>query len=249
MRSAAAGDALDGSTVHYGVLSKNILAALTDVRSGAVWMSGLGVASAVSEAVVATAAVGAVEGVRMDVGFPKASTLGSGAGVEWTVLFGEGGAEVVGLGRQLYVRGVRVPVLIGVNKNERAKKQLVVVSVWVDKVSDAAIDGYDVVEDLVLKVSLRSAVSGRWTECVDHVRLSPCRLSRIRISKLLRRLRRRSLMRCSMATSVASRQARTSGFASKSRPLCRLQMLRRLRFTGRRPKCCIREIRCASTDT
>ncbi|EOD43803.1 hypothetical protein UCRNP2_9482 [Neofusicoccum parvum UCRNP2] len=122
--SAAAGDALDASTVHYGHLSKNILAALADASAAdgsQTWLGGVDVASRVSEAVVRTAAAGAVEGVRLDVAFPKASTLGDGAGCEWTVL------------------------------NERLKKQMCLVSVWVDRVADEAVDGYDEVEDIVLK--------------------------------------------------------------------------------------------------
>ncbi|KAL0256211.1 hypothetical protein SLS55_008603 [Diplodia seriata] len=152
--SAAAGDALDGSTVHYGQLSKAVLAALgpATTTTGGEWLSGLEVASRVSQAVAATAAPGAVEALRLDVGFPKASTLGTGAGVEWTLFYGEGeGGEVVGFARQLYVRGMSIPTLIGVNSNERMKKQMCLVSVWIDKISEAAIDAYDVVEDIVLK--------------------------------------------------------------------------------------------------
>ncbi|KAL1619974.1 hypothetical protein SLS56_009893 [Neofusicoccum ribis] len=152
--SAAAGDALDASTVHYGHLSKNILAALADATAAdgsQTWLGGVDVASRVSEAVVRTAAAGAVEGVRLDVAFPKASTLGDGAGCEWTVLYAEAGAEVVAVARALYVRRVRVPTLIGVNSNERLKKQMCLVSVWVDRVADEAVDGYDEVEDIVLK--------------------------------------------------------------------------------------------------
>ncbi|KAL1651987.1 hypothetical protein SLS58_000110 [Diplodia intermedia] len=150
--SAAAGDALDASTVHYGLLSKAVLVALgPETMAGGEWLSGLEVASRVSQAVAATASPGAVEALRLDVGFPKASTLGSGAGVEWTVFYGEGEGEVVGFARQLYVRGMAIPTLIGVNSNERMKKQMCLVSVWIDKVSEAAVDGYDVVEDIVLK--------------------------------------------------------------------------------------------------
>ncbi|OJD32440.1 folic acid synthesis protein [Diplodia corticola] len=157
---AAAGDALDASTVHYGVLSKNVLGALAGGAgdaggagsgSGSGWLSGVEVASRVSEAVVRTAAGGAVEALRLDVGFPKASTLGTGAGVEWMVFYGGDGGQVVGFARQLYVRGMAIPTLIGVNANERMKKQMCLVSVWIDKVSEGAVDGYDVVEDIVLK--------------------------------------------------------------------------------------------------
>ncbi|KAB2578475.1 tRNA-dihydrouridine synthase [Lasiodiplodia theobromae] len=135
--SAAADDALDGGTVHYGHLSKNVLAALNSATAtGNEWLSGLDVASRTSEALMATAAEGAVEAARLDVCFPKASTLGTGAGVEWTVFYAPATGDVVGFARQF---------------NERTKKQMCLVSVWVDKVSDAAIDAYDVVEDIMLK--------------------------------------------------------------------------------------------------
>ncbi|KAF9635141.1 hypothetical protein BFW01_g6036 [Lasiodiplodia theobromae] len=148
--SAAASDALDAGTVHYGHLSKNLLKALDPSTTNNQWLSGLVVASRTSEALIATAAEGAVGAAKIDVCFPKASTLGTGAGVEWTVFYSPVG-EVVSFSRQLYVKGMAIPTLIGVNSNERMKKQLCVVSVWIDRVSDGAIDSYYVVEDIVLK--------------------------------------------------------------------------------------------------
>ncbi|KAH7020624.1 hypothetical protein B0J12DRAFT_394911 [Macrophomina phaseolina] len=153
--TAAAGDALDGGTVHYGHLSKNILAGLEDATAGGgkTWLSGLDVASRVSEAVVGTAAAGAVEAARVDVRFPKASTLGSGAGVEWALFYAPARGDVLASSRALYVRDIKVPTLIGVNSNERMKKQMCSFSVWIDSISDAAVDGYDVVEDMVLQAA------------------------------------------------------------------------------------------------
>ncbi|KAB2570207.1 hypothetical protein DBV05_g11129 [Lasiodiplodia theobromae] len=128
--SAAASDALDAGTVHYGHLSKNLLKALDPSITNNQWLSGLVVASRTSEALIATAA--------------------EGAGVEWTVFYSPAG-EVVSFSRQLYVKGMAIPTLIGVNSNERLKKQMCLVSVWIDKVSDGAIDAYNVVEEIVLK--------------------------------------------------------------------------------------------------
>lgn len=226
--SAAAGDALDGSTVHYGHLSKNILAGMDDAVAGKAWLSGPDVASRVSEAVIKTAAAGAVEGVKMDVRFPKASTLGSGAGVEWTLLYKEGGAELTGLARVLYVRDVKVPTLIGVNSNERAKKQMCSISVWIDKISEEAGDGYDVVEDLVLQV--RQRLDFWYVEPARNLLLTArVHLRRRYSTRALRHwrlLQKSSLGCCSRSTSQDSRRARISEYALRSRRRCRLQIVR-----------------------
>ncbi|KAL1621821.1 hypothetical protein SLS54_005344 [Diplodia seriata] len=53
-------------------------------------------------------------------------------------------------GRDVWGRTGRAQPLT-LSLNERMKKQMCLVSVWIDKISEAAIDAYDVVEDIVLK--------------------------------------------------------------------------------------------------
>lgn len=174
--AAAATDALGGGdTVHYGTLSKALLAraarfdaaecggkdrSVGDVL-GDLWRGLTGVELNGEDA------VGGVEGkgekglldlgrVRMlavTVGLPKASLLGEGVKVTGSAVFEEGGSGMVeGWARALEVSRLRVATLVGVNDNERLAKQFVVATVTVEGFTREE-DVYTEIEALVVKVS------------------------------------------------------------------------------------------------
>ncbi|KAK3079123.1 hypothetical protein LTS18_005685 [Coniosporium uncinatum] len=86
----------------------------------------------------------------MEVKFPKASAL---CGRVSCVVSMEQGGTNPRIAQTLYVKDLRIPTLIGVNSNEREKKQAVVISVSIDRITDSAMDGYGEVEKHVLEAS------------------------------------------------------------------------------------------------
>ncbi|KAK0746016.1 hypothetical protein B0T18DRAFT_141649 [Schizothecium vesticola] len=130
--TTSAADALSPSdTVHYGNLAKALLAALPSTSSGeGMWIGGL-VCDVLYPALTGETLPGEPEGKR-EVGalldlqgggvrylsvtarLPKASLLGSGVSFTLSVAPGAGKYATA-----LAVEGVRVPVLVGVNENER----------------------------------------------------------------------------------------------------------------------------------
>jgi len=89
---------------------------------------------------------------------PKASLLGEGAGLTTAQLFRPEGyaspgpvAPEIWTSMSLQLRNLRVPTLIGVNSNERVTKQVVVVSVVIDRF-DLNLDVYTSLEALIVKV-------------------------------------------------------------------------------------------------
>jgi len=151
-------DSLGTDTVHYGTLSKAILASTSNNKD----QSGGGLAMVVGDAWTALTGrnIGSdgKEGAGMignEVRFlsitamlPKASLLGSG--VSWTVseCFGTGVYATI-----LTVHDLRVPTLIGINVNERLAKQFVIATVMVEGVEPLALqDKYTELERMVVKV-------------------------------------------------------------------------------------------------
>ncbi|KAF2141794.1 uncharacterized protein K452DRAFT_33789 [Aplosporella prunicola CBS 121167] len=164
--TAAQADAVDASTVHYGLLSKSVLgniAAAAQAQTQAqaqgqereTWLSTIAVAHAASKAILANAPLANLAAAEVKVRYPKASTQGEGAGAVFTLFYNREEQEqeqgrLAALSQVLYLENVRIPTLIGVNPNERLKKQLVVASLWIDKLAAGAADCYVEVEDLLV---------------------------------------------------------------------------------------------------
>jgi len=148
--TAANADELDQSTVHYGKFSKSLLASLKDLHG---WKSTHDLLMVVWETVCNDQWKSAIYAADMEVEFPKASAL---SGRTSCMVSMECGASPR-IAQVLYVRDLKIPTLIGVNSNEREKKQAVVVSVSIDKITRLAMDGYGEVEKHVLEVSLIDA--------------------------------------------------------------------------------------------
>ncbi|KAJ9636270.1 hypothetical protein H2201_006249 [Coniosporium apollinis] len=127
-QSAAEGDVVDSSTVHYGRLSKNIISSVKE-KTSEDWRGTHELAKLVREACLQSAdspnIIGASE---VEIYFPKSSMLGDGAGYRLSTNHSSGDTS-----RVLYIKNIRVPTIIGVNSHERWSKQAVVANLWIDK--------------------------------------------------------------------------------------------------------------------
>jgi dihydroneopterin aldolase len=170
--AASAHDRLGEDTVHYGTLSKAVLASVAAFEVEAkgddggqerglrsvlarVWrdLTGLGLDGSVSGEgrKKAFLDVTRVRFLAVTVALPKASLLGEGVGLTASAVFGqEGRMEARALA--LEVSRLRVPTLIGVNANERLAKQFVIATVTVDGFEREE-DVYTEVEGVVVKVA------------------------------------------------------------------------------------------------
>ncbi|CAK7265907.1 hypothetical protein SEPCBS119000_001747 [Sporothrix epigloea] len=171
---AAVTDRVAGDTVHYGVLSKSLLASISkwssldthgimdfcslqDVLRG-LWrdLTGQQVADglstpaqAVTKAVPLTAEV--VRRLTVTVLLPKASLVGEGASLTTTGLLApQGGGEAIAT-HILRLHRLRVPTLVGVHAHERTAKQAVVMDVALDRYSGPR-DIYTMLESFVVKL-------------------------------------------------------------------------------------------------
>ncbi|KAF2263563.1 hypothetical protein CC78DRAFT_533839 [Lojkania enalia] len=142
--SAAEADALDNSTVHYGKLSKNIRGHLEKSRSE--WSSTGTLARAIESASLETADNTPVSAIEVDICYPKGSMLGDGAGLIYAYH-----RTKHTLSRVLYLRNVRIPCIIGVNSNERPKKQPVVVNLWIESLPENRTDDYVRLEEILVE--------------------------------------------------------------------------------------------------
>ncbi|KAK3905849.1 hypothetical protein C8A05DRAFT_30307 [Staphylotrichum tortipilum] len=151
--AAARDDRLGEETVHYGSLSKELLGAVGVMEGvwkneggerergvgdvvGGLWTAMTGLGFDMEEAPEGWKGegvlirMGRVRLFSVTVGLPKASLLGEGVKLTAAAVF-EGG-RVKARARALEVSRLRVPTLVGVNKNERLAKQVVVVTVVVE---------------------------------------------------------------------------------------------------------------------
>ncbi|KAK0731707.1 hypothetical protein B0H67DRAFT_475635 [Lasiosphaeris hirsuta] len=177
---AAANDRLGDDTVHYGSLSKAILEGIRewtipiqDEFGGPtavevlddLWCRLTGKTIEATAGVVVSRikvhrepflSAETKEGVRslsVTITFPKASLLGSGVSLTATSVFGEPGMSALAL----RLDSLRVPTLIGVNDNERLAKQVVVVSITIEKLGWTPKDFYTELEALVVQTLEKSA--------------------------------------------------------------------------------------------
>lgn len=141
--SAAKGDIIDDSTIHYGKLSKNIMSRL-DIQSE--WLDSHALACVIEHVVNRTASrEKLISSLEVEISYPKASMLGEAAGYSYAVAH----RDAVETSAVLWLRNVRIPTLIGVNAHERTKKQLAVVNLWIDQIIPPAADGYVEVEAIL----------------------------------------------------------------------------------------------------
>ncbi|KAI6380442.1 hypothetical protein MCOR25_001635 [Pyricularia grisea] len=175
---SSASDKVAGDTVHYGILSKAVLASLDRYQKPAGQSEGGNTLRGVLETIWSSLAGVAVNGTRPDssarhdkvvldiskirtmavtVTLPKASLLGSGVSLTALSFFDDdadsseaGPIKSTMFGVSLRLHDLRIPTLIGVNSNERLAKQIVAFDVEIDKF-DHAPDAYVALEALVVK--------------------------------------------------------------------------------------------------
>jgi dihydroneopterin aldolase len=180
--SAAAEDAVNQSTVHYGTLSKALLKAAGRRVEPALYMgTGGRLAGTIQEftSYLCSVIVGfdwkglqsnpwkaepvvhpsLLSTMELTVKLPKASLLGTS--VSYTVAMGgfdsadDDGAGVL-YSTKLAIHDLDIAALIGVNSNERRAKQRVVSNVEIDQyssISPTTTDDYCELEQLVVRVS------------------------------------------------------------------------------------------------
>ncbi|KAF2151437.1 hypothetical protein K461DRAFT_314281 [Myriangium duriaei CBS 260.36] len=149
--TAAAADSLDSSTVNYGSLSKKI----RDVRPAEKWESLDDLTSRIYQAVTQLASPKSLESSVVQLGLPKASLLGS------EVVFTQHRQHLIGLAlprlrRELSLRKVSIPVIIGINPHERQQKQPLVFSVALIDVPASVADDFTTVENHLVQLVERT---------------------------------------------------------------------------------------------
>lgn len=164
-------DALASDTIHYGLLSKAVLATLTRLDAhktsrqalplpdilNAIWvdLTGLDICGLpvyvdvdVEERTPFLQLV-FLKSLQVTVHLPKASLQGGGVSLTGTGVFKN--SVLIARGVALKLHDMRVPVLIGVNDNEREAKQGVVANIEVERFDEAG-DSYCDLEKVVAKV-------------------------------------------------------------------------------------------------
>lgn len=142
--TAASQDALDASTMHYGILAKN----LRGLKPDQDWLSLDDLALRVFETVMKTPpGSDLVRGCQIEIKLPKASLLGDSVTY---VYFGSDEDQ----SRMLHLSNVFIPTLIGVNANERQSKQKLFISVWVGGLQKGDAETYTELEQLLVQASL-----------------------------------------------------------------------------------------------
>ncbi len=128
--SAITGDDLDTSTINYGTLSKNIVAAASHEPTR--WLSHAGLVKAIETAVADTCPEeDMLYTSEVDVLFPKATLLGEGVNLRLSRAYDLGTHSTV-----LHLKNLKVAAIVGVNAHERLLKQTVIANVWIDCVTD-----------------------------------------------------------------------------------------------------------------
>lgn len=145
--SAAATDTVNESTVHYGKLSKAVIAMVDASKTQ--WKPAEDFIQDVAVAAMSAASdKSVVSAIEVDACFTKASSYGKGVSIELLYIPSTSQTCVV-----MHLRKMTFHALIGVNSNERLKKQSIVVSVWIDGVDKTFSDSYFEAEQIVEKVS------------------------------------------------------------------------------------------------
>ena len=156
--TTSASDSLASDTVHYGQLSKAILAALDDLPAGPttlanvlghVWaaLTGADYISGVAASSTPFLPLANLRYLSLTLCLPKASLSGSGVSLTNTASFTNSLRST-----KLSLHGLRAGILLGVNANERNAKQQVVGHVDVDMWESGPDDAYAGLEAVLQKV-------------------------------------------------------------------------------------------------
>lgn len=142
--SAAQTDTVDASTVHYGHLSKSII---SKVESQTKWLSANELLYLVlSAARAAASSPTALSIIEAEIMFVKASRAGDGVSLKLFHLPQSDLTTTV-----LTLHRARLLALIGVNSNERTMKQMIIVSVAIDRVKGHIAESCFEVEQIIEK--------------------------------------------------------------------------------------------------
>lgn len=162
---AAFADQVSADTVHYGLLSKAILATLESSNAShsiffvleRVWQRLTGMDFRGCRDSAAFLDISTIRYLSITIHLPKASLLGDGVSMTSSATFRDEAAvrgsvsplEFVSCSVRLHE--LRVPTLVGVNDNERSTKQEVVADIEIEKFAHE-FDQYSGLESLVVKV-------------------------------------------------------------------------------------------------
>jgi len=158
--TASAEDSVNGSTIHYGILSKAILEAVSIFEEREPTLTSLWdhiVASLVGTdtnqmfGFVSIIDRRVARSLELKITLPKASLIGNGVSIYGTMLFQEDDVNIGNQTRGLKLHDLRIATLIGVNPNERLAKQIVVANIDMNPWY-AWHDEYPRLEELVVKV-------------------------------------------------------------------------------------------------
>lgn len=145
--SAAAKDALDSSTIHYGQLSKAFKAVAEDTTQH--WRSDQ-LASRIGSCIFEIANGTDLHSYEIEIFYPKGSLLGDGAAWSYSEIEVPKGRFST---ETLHLRNMRMPCIIGINANERQQLQPVVVNLWLEHMAAHLSDDCPRIEAVVTKVS------------------------------------------------------------------------------------------------
>ncbi|KAK0657175.1 Dihydroneopterin aldolase-domain-containing protein [Cercophora newfieldiana] len=159
--AAAIQDTLTHETIHYGTLSRAILASLKESTDEVglhqivedIWLYLTGQTLPTGEEspdgnfLLPAEARKEIRFLSITATLPKASLLGSG--VSFTVSVA---SQAKLYSKELTIHKLQVPTLIGMNKNERLAKQFVITTVAFDKLEYFARDFYVEAEASVVKI-------------------------------------------------------------------------------------------------
>ena len=173
--SSSSKDVVASDTVHYGLLSKAVLATLgrLDQTGAAKSMSLHGILESIWSDLTGLQFNGQeadlsgrssflglqyIRNLTVTLHLPKATLLGGGVALAATGVFSmepsTSKTTVDARGMTLSIKELRIPTLIGVNDNERTAKQVVVANISVDKYHNEQ-DGYTQLEAIVIEVGGR----------------------------------------------------------------------------------------------
>lgn len=144
--SAASTDTVNASTIHYGQLSKAITREMHNHEndnwlspSDLIWL----VALTVKDVPASPTTISTVEG---EISFPKATRYGEGV----DMLFYQD-YITASICMTLHIKRLHVGALVGVNSHERDMKQMLIVSVWIDRASEGILGNHNELEQLCVK--------------------------------------------------------------------------------------------------
>ena len=151
--STAEKDELDGTTVNYSRLSKQVREAIERKPDDCTTLMEF--TSWITSQVKMIMAV-AVAAWTIEVDLPKASALGSA--IRCRVDMGKEDISTVST-NTLHLENITVPTIVGIHPHERTMKQPIVANVWLGPLTDKAPpDQYYEIEQIIVKVRSHSSL-------------------------------------------------------------------------------------------